>query len=140
MALRTVVFFRTRPDTGVASRTLLVECVRFGHQSRIFNFIGVVAVQADFRFRGIIGRIFKMAFAAGNQCGFVIGGMMMTIETGNAVSNIVFGMLKKDASGGIAILNTDGIIGGFGRESGVTEKTYNEENDGHAVDQLQIFL
>jgi hypothetical protein len=94
MALRTVFFVRTRPDTGVASRALLVEGVRFGHQSRIFNFVGVVAVQADFRFRGIIGRILNMAVAAGNEGGVVIGGMMMTVETGNTIACIMFGMLK----------------------------------------------
>ena len=140
MALRTVFFCRTRPDTGVASRTLLMEGIRLGRQLRVFNFIGLMAVQANFRLRGIIGLVFKMAFAAGDERGIVIDGMMMAIETGNAVSRIMLGVLKQDASGGIAILYSDGVIRGFGGESGVAEKTYDEENDGHAVDQLQIFL
>jgi hypothetical protein len=140
MALRTFFFCRTRPDTGVTSRTLLMEGVRFGRQNRIRNLIGLVAVQAKFRFRGVIGLVLGMAIAASNERGVVIDGMMMTIVTGNLVSHIMLGMLKQNASGGIAKLDPDGVIRGFGRKGGVTEKTYNEENDGHAVDQLQISL
>jgi hypothetical protein len=140
MALRAVFFFRPRPDTGVASRTLLMEGVRLGRQLRILDLIDIVAVQANFRFRSILGRIFEMTFAAGDERGVVIDGMMMTVETGNAIADIMFGMLEKDVAGGIAILDSDGFIRGFGREGGVAEKTYDEENDGHAVDQLQISL
>ena len=140
MALRTVFFCRTCPDTGVASRTLLMEGVRFGRQLRILNFIGRVAIQANFWLRGIIGLVFKMALAAGNERGVVIDRVMMAIETGNAISHVMLGVLKQDVSGGIAKIDSDRIFRGFGRESGVTENTYNEENDGHAIDQLQISL
>jgi len=140
MALRTVLFFRTGPDTAVAGGALLVGCIGLGRHFGTFDFIGPVAVQAYFRRRGVFFRVLEVAFAAGDERGFVITGVMMTVIAGGVVAGGMFGMLEKNVAGGAAILDSDGLIGGFGGKSGVTEKTYNEENDGHAVDQLQIFL
>jgi hypothetical protein len=52
----------------------------------------------------------------------------------------MLGMLEKDIASGAAILDSERLIRGFDGKSGVTEKTYNKENDSHAVDQLQISL
>lgn len=40
----------------------------------------------------------------------------------------------------LLVLDSNRLIRWFGGKSGVTEKTYNKENDSHAVDQLQISL
>jgi hypothetical protein len=139
MALRTFLFLRTGSDIAVAARTLVVGCIGLGRHFGTFDFILPVAIQAYLRRRSAFFRVFEMAFAAGDERGIVIHGMVMAIKTRRVVPGDMFGMLKEDVAGGAAILDSDGFIGGFGGEGGVTEKTYDEENDGHAVDQLQIF-
>jgi hypothetical protein len=140
MAFRTVVFFRACPDAAVAVRALLVECIRFGRHFGILDLIGPMAVQATLGRRGTFFRVFEMAFTAGNERGLIITGMMMAVEAGGIVAGGMFGVLKKNAAGVAAVLDADGLIRGCGGKSGVTEKTYNKENDSHAVDQLQISL
>jgi len=140
MAFRTVWLFRTGSDTAVTVRALFVECVRFGQHFGILNLIGPMTFQATLRRRGILSRVFEMAFTASNERGLIFTGMMMAIEAGGIVAGDMFGMLKEYAAGVATVLDADGFIRGFGGKSGVTEKTYDKENDGHAVDQLQISL
>jgi len=140
MAFRTVFFFRACPDATVAVRALLVECIRFGRHFGILNLIGPMAVQATLGRWGIFFRVFEMAFTAGNERGLIVTGMMMAIEAGGVVAGGMFGMLKENAAGVAAVLDSNRLIRWFGGKSGVTEKTYNKENDSHAVDQLQISL
>jgi len=140
MAFRTGFFHRSGPDPAVAVRTLIVGCIWLGRHFGIFNFIGSMAVQANFWRWGVFFRIFKMTFTAGDEPGLVITGVMVAIITGDVIFGGMFGMLEENVTGGTAILDPDGIIRRGGGKSGVTEKTYNEENDGHAVDQLQISL
>jgi hypothetical protein len=117
-----------------------MECVRFGQHFGIFNLIFPVAIQAYFGRRSAFFRVFEVAFAAGDERLFVITGMMMTVVAGNVVPGGVLRMLEENTPGSTAILDADRFIRGFGGKSGVTEKTYDKENDGHAIDQLQISL
>lgn len=140
MTFRTGLFNRSGPNPAVAVRTLIVGCIRLGRHFGIFNVIGVMAVQTAFGRRGVFFRVFEMAFTAGDESSLVITRMMMAIIAGNVVFGGMLGMLKKDVASGAAILDSEGLIRGFDGKSGVTEKTYNKENDSHAVDQLQISL
>jgi hypothetical protein len=140
MAFRTVFFFRACPDAAVTVRALLVESIRFGRHFRILDLIGPMAVQATLWRRGAFFRVFEMAFTAGNERSLIVTGMMMAVEAGCTVAGGMFGMLEKNATGVATVLDADGLIRGGGGKSGVTEKTYNKENDSHAVDQLQISL
>ena len=80
MAFRTGFFHRSGPDPAVAVRTLIVGCIWLGRHFGTFNFIGSMAVQANFWRWGVFFRIFKMTFTAGDEPGLVITGMMMAIK------------------------------------------------------------
>lgn len=133
------MFQRTGPDTLVAARTLIVGCIRLGRHFRIFNFIEIVAVQAYIRRWGIFFRVFEVAFTAGDKRFIIVAGMVMAVVAGNVIDGGMLVMFEEDIAGGTAVLDADGLFRGFGGEGGVAEETYDEENDGHAVDQLQIF-
>jgi hypothetical protein len=138
MAFRTGFLYRACPDTTVTSRALLVECVCLGGHFGIFYLVCPVAVQADIGWRGIFLRGFEMALAAGDEPGLIVTGMMVAIIAGDIVSFGMLRMLKEHIAGGAAILDSNGLVRGFGGKGGVTEKTYDKKNDSHAVDQLQI--
>jgi hypothetical protein len=140
MAFRAGLFYRTGPDSAMAVRALIVGCIWLGRHFGIFNFIFPMAVQATLGRRGVFFRILEMTFTAGNERGIIIAGVMMAIIAGDVIVGSMLGMLEENAAGSTAVLDADGLIRGFGGKSGVTEKTYNKENDSHAVDQLQISL
>jgi len=116
----------------MALRALVVGGVGLGRHLGILDFVDVMAVQANVRRWGAFFRIFEVTFAAGDEGGLVVDGMMMAVVAGDIIACVVLGMLKENAAGGTGIVDADGLVRGLGGKKGVTEKTYEKENASHA--------
>jgi hypothetical protein len=126
-------------DAGMAILALGMGGFSNGHHLGIFEVFFVVALIAHFR----IGRpteFRRVAFIAADQAGVVIAGMMMAFETVIDAVPVVRGVLKKNVAGGTSILNPDRVFRSLGGKGGVAENADNEEDDGHAENEFDIFL
>jgi len=112
-------------EAEVTLCALAVQCRRMRRYFGVLHIGFIMAIQTRLRNFALF-RLRKMAFAAGHEHVFFTGGMVVAIETVQAISRLTgMGLVIKKNFAGIGLVHdADGGLRFFYRERGITD-------DGH---------
>ena len=132
---------RACAELFMAPNALLMKCISFVGILGILDIGCIMATQAAFRNDPLLG-VGQVTLAACDQCGIIIRGMVVTIETikGIAIDRGVGLVVEKDFTGIGLIHQPDGLFRGRDRKCGIAYNGNDQELDRHAVNDQTVLL